>query len=151
MSETLGERLERDLKDALKNRKTAELRTLRGLKSALMTKELEAGRGSLSESDAIAVLQKQARQRKDSIEQFESAGRTDLVEKEKEELAIIETYLPEELSDSELNEIIEEAVVSTGASSTSDMGKVMGAVMPAVRGRADGNRVRELVTRRLSR
>jgi hypothetical protein len=150
MPDTLVQRLERDLREALKNRKTAELRTLRALKSALQTKELEAGRGSLKESDAIAVLQKQARQRKDSIEQFERAGRTDLVDKESEELAIIEAYLPEEMSESEINEIIEEAIGSTGATSRADMGKVMGAVMPAVRGRADGNRVRELVTMRLS-
>lgn len=150
MAESLAEQLETDLKDALKNRKTVELRTLRTLKSALQKKELEAGRGSLTENDAVAVLQKQARQRKESMEQFESAGRTDLYEKEKEELAIIEAYLPKELSDSELNEIIEEAVTSTGASSSSDIGRVMGAVMPAVRGRADGNRVRELVTTRLS-
>jgi uncharacterized protein YqeY len=150
MADSLIVRLEQDLKTAMKERKAAHLRTLRGLKSALQKKELEKGRGSMSEEDVIAVLQKQARQRKEALSQFEAGGRDDLAEREKEELAIIGTYLPEELSQAELEEIVLEAVNSVSAPSPSDMGRVMGLVMPKVRGRADGNRVRELVSRTLS-
>ena len=150
MPESLLERVETDLKEAMRGRKEAELRTLRSLKAALKAKELEKGRGSLTAEDALAVVQKQARQRKDAMSQFEAAGRSDLLAKEEEELAIIETYLPEELSDSELEAIVQEALASTGASSRADMGKVMGFVMSRVRGRADGNRVRELVSKTLT-
>lgn len=150
MPDTLIERLQSDLITAMKNREVARLRTLRGVKAALQTKELEKGRGSLTDEDALSVLQKQARQRKEAIIQFEAGGRADLVEKEKEELAIIGTYLPKELTEAELEEIVLEAVNSANASSPSDMGKVMGLVMPRVRGKADGNRVRELVSRLLS-
>lgn len=149
MADSLLERVQADLKDAMKARKEAELRTLRSLKAALQAKELEKGRGSLSDDEALAILQKQARQRKEAMSQFEAGGRSDLIEKEREELAIIETYLPAELTDAELETIISEAIESTGASSGADMGKVMGAVMPKVRGRADGNRVREIVSKTL--
>ena len=150
MSETLVGRVEADLKEAIRNRDDARMRTLRGLKAALQSKELEKGRGSLSEDDAAAVLQKQAKQRRESVAQFESAGRDDLVEKEKEELAVLETYLPKQLSDTELEQIIKQAVDKTGAASPADMGKVMGAVMPGVKGKADGNRVRQITARLLS-
>lgn len=150
MSESLLERVEAALREAMRGRKDAELRTLRSLKAALKAKELEKGRGSLTSDDALAVVQKQARQRKDAMSQFEAAGRSDLLAKEEEELAIIETYLPDELSDAELESIVREALESTGASSKADMGKVMGFVMPKVRGRADGNKVRELVSKTLT-
>lgn len=150
MPDSLTERLQHDLKDAMKRRHEVELRTLRSLKAAVQTKELEKGRGSLSEEAVLAILQKQARQRKEAISQFEKGGRTDLVEREKEELVIIETYLPDELTQAELERVVLEVIDSTGASSQSDMGKVMGAVMAKVRGRSDGNRVRELVSRTLS-
>ncbi len=150
MPDSLTERLQHDLKDAMKRRHEVELRTLRSLKAAVQTKELEKGRGSLSEEAVVAILQKQARQRKEAIVQFEAGGRIDLVEREKEELTIIEAYLPDEMTQEELERVILEVVESTGASSPSDMGKVMGAVMSKVKGRADGNRVRELVSRTLS-
>ena len=150
MSNTLKDRLEKDLIAAMKKRDAVGLRTLRGLKAALQTKELEKGRGSLSDEDVVAVLQKQARQRKEAVSQFEEGGRGDLADREKEELAIIGTYLPEELTEAELEKIVLEAVTTANASSPSDMGKVMGLVMPRVRGRADGNRVRELVSSTLS-
>ncbi len=150
MPDSLLVRLQNDLKAAMKHRRHAELRTLRGLKAAIQTKELERGRGSLSEEDILAVLQKQAKQRKDAMSQFEAGGRADLADKENEELAIIGTYLPQELTEAELEKIILEAVDAAGASSPADMGRVMGMVMPKVRGKADGNRVREIVTRTLS-
>jgi uncharacterized protein YqeY len=150
MADSLIERLQNDLTGAMKGRKEVEVRTLRGVRAALQTKELEKGRGSLADDDVVAVLQKQAKQRKEAMSQFESGGRMDLFVREKEELAIIETYLPEELTETALEEIITEVVKATGASSLADMGKVMGMVMPKVRGLADGNRVREIVSRTLS-
>jgi uncharacterized protein YqeY len=149
MSETLLDQIARDLKVAMKARKEAEVRTLRGLRAALQSKELEKGRGTMSEEEALVVVQKQARQRRDAMEQFKSAGRQDLYDKELEELGIIQMYLPEELTDAELESIIREAIASTQASSPADMGKVMGFVMPKVKGRADGNRVREIVSQSL--
>ena len=150
MTNSISAILQADLKTAMKAQEPVEIRTLRGLKAALMSKELEKGRGSLSDEDALAVIQKQARQRRESMAQYELAGRSDLFAKEQEELAVIETYLPEDLTVDELEEIVRAAVSSTGAASPADMGKVMGIVMPTVKGRADGNTVRELVSKTLA-
>lgn len=141
---------ELDLKDAMKSHDGIRVRTLRSIKAALQSREIEQGRGTLTEGDIQAVLQKQAKQRRDSMTQFESAGRTDLFDREKEELAIIETYLPQQLNQSDLDAIVREAISATGSASIKDMGRVMGAVMPKIKGRADGNLVREAVTRLLS-
>ena len=150
MPDSLVEKVQSDLREAMKSRRDVEVRTLRGLKAALQVKELERGRGTLSGDDALAVLQKQARQRKESMNQFDAAGRMDLFEREEEELAVIEAYLPDALTDDELESVITEAIDSTGASSPADIGRVMGYVMPKIRGRADGNVVRELVSRILA-
>ena len=150
MADSLVEKVQSHLLEAMKSRREVEVRTLRGLKAALQVKELENGRGTLTGDDALTVVQKQARQRKESMSQFDAAGRLDLFEREKEELAVLEAYLPTALTDDELERIITEAVDSTGASSLADIGKVMGYVMPKVRGRADGNVVRELVSRILT-
>ena len=150
MPDSLVEKVQSDLLVAMKSRLDVEVRTLRGLKAALQVKELEKGRGTLTGDDALAVLQKQARQRKEAMNQFDAAGRMDLFDREKEELAVIEAYLPPALTDDELERIIKEAIDSTGASAPADMGRVMGYVMQNVRGRADGNVVRERVSRILA-
>ena len=140
---------ELDIRNAIKAHDEVRVRTVRSIKAALQSREIEQGRGTLTEGDIIAVLQKQAKQRRDSMSQFESAGRTDLFKREDEELAIIETYLPEQLSQKDLEAIVREAISVTGAESAKDMGRVMGVVMPKVKGRADGNLVREAVQRLL--
>lgn len=141
--------IDRDLKDAMISHDEVRVRTLRSLKAALQSREIEKGRGTLTDSDIQAVLQKQAKQRRESMAQFESAGRNDLYAREVEELAVIETYLPEQLSQTALDDLVREAISSSGAESGKDMGRVMGLVMPKVKGRADGNLVRETVSRLL--
>ncbi|NQT33043.1 MAG: GatB/YqeY domain-containing protein, partial [Candidatus Omnitrophica bacterium] len=105
--------------------------------------------GELDDEKVIGLIQKMARQHKESIEQFREGGREDLVKKETEELAVVETFLPEQISGDELAGIISEAINQTGASSPTDMGKVMSAVMEKVQGRADGKVISQMVKERL--
>ncbi len=145
---TLSERLSADLKDAMRARDDVRLRTLRSLRSALQTAEIaqrEGGAATLSDDDALAVLAKQAKQRRESIEQFENAGRDDLAAKEREELDVIEAYLPRQLSDDEIAEVVRGVVAQTGAAGMGDIGKVMGPVMGRLKGQADGKRVQQVV------
>ena len=149
MSDTpLKDRIAADLKDAMRARDDVRRRTLRSIRSALMKKEIderEGGEGTLTEEQELAVLQKEAKQRRESLEQFDSAGREDLAEKERDELAVIEDYLPSQLSEDELRDKIEAIIEDVGAESMADMGAVMGRAMGALRGRADGNAVRKIV------
>lgn len=150
----LKDRLSSDLKEAMRARDELRLRTIRSLRAALMEKEIEfrkGGEAQLTEEQEVAVVQKQAKQRRDSIEQYLKAERSDLKEKEEEELAIIETYLPRQLEEDEVRKILHEVIAATGAASPRDMGKVMGAAMERVRGLADGKRVQQLATELLSR
>jgi uncharacterized protein YqeY len=144
----LQEKLAEDLKAAMRARDSARLRTIRSLRAAIMEKEIserQDGQATLTESDELAVVQKQAKQRRDAIEQFEQAGRDDLVAKEREELDIIEDYLPKQLDDDQIRTAVEQLIESMGATSMNDMGKVMGAAMGALRGKADGRRVQAIV------
>lgn len=138
-----------DLKDAMRSKDKVRLRTLRSLRAALKNAEIDqredGSESTLSEQDQLAVLRKQVNQRKDSIEQYEEAGREDLVEKEKAELAVLEEYMPEQMTDEELEETLREIIEEVGAESMADMGPVMGRAMSELRGRVDGNRVQEVV------
>jgi len=129
-------------------------RTLRSLRAALANKEIEqreeGTETTLSEEDALAVVRKQVNQRKDSIDQYEEAGRDDLAERERVEIEVLEEYLPDRLSDEELGERLDAIIEDVGATSMADMGPVMGRAMEEMRGRVDGNRVREMVQARLS-
>lgn len=145
---SLKARVADDLKDAMRARDDVRRRTLRSIRSALMNAEIserEGGTGELTAQQELAVLQKEAKQRRESVQQFEVAGRDDLAEKERAELAVIEEYLPDQLTDEELRARLETIVDEVGASSMADMGKVMSRAMGELRGQADGNRVRELV------
>lgn len=148
-SDSILDRLNEDLKDAMRAKDKVRLRTLRSLRSALKNKEIdqrqEGAETVLSEQDQLAVLRKQANQREDSIEQYEEAGREDLVQKEREELAVLEEYMPEQLSDDELRDRLQVIIEDLGASSMGDMGPVMGRAMSELRGRVDGSRVQEMV------
>ena len=138
------EKLQNDLKEAMKSKDAVRLRTIRSLRSAIMAKEIDMrsdGQASISQEDAMEVLQKQAKQRRDSIAQFVAAGRDDLTKTEEEELAVIESYLPKQLTEAEIQEVVKEIVASTGASGMQDMGKVMGQAMSRLKGVADGNLV----------
>jgi uncharacterized protein YqeY len=134
---------------AMKTRDTIRLAALRMLKTALVNKGVEKGR-DLDDTEALQVVAQLVKQRRDSIEQFSRAGRTDLVEREAGEIAVLEQYLPPAATAAEIEDAVAEAVAETGASSARDVGKVMKAVMPKLAGKnADGRSVNEAVRRRL--
>lgn len=150
---SLIDQLPEDLKQAMKAKDRVRLRTIRSLRAALQEKEIkerQGGEAHLSEEQVLAVVQKQAKQRREAIIQYEQAGRDDLVAKEREELEIIEAYLPKQLGDDEIRRVVQEIVTTTGASSLRDMGKVMGAAMEQLKGRADGRRISEIAKALLS-
>lgn len=143
----LKDQIDHDIKAAMRARDQARLRTLRAIKTALIEREIEERRGgdaTLTGEQELVVLQKQAKQRRDAIAQYEEAGRTDLATKEQEELEIIEAYLPGQLSDDEIRAIIHEVIAATGAASPRDLGKVMGVAIKRMRGQADGRRINEI-------
>ena len=145
----LKDRLSEDLKDAMRAKDQVRLRTIRALRAALLEKEIElreGGTATLTSEQETAVLQKQAKQRRDSMDQFAQAGRDDLRKKEEDELAVIENYLPKQLSDEELRKVVQEVISATGASSPKDIGRVMGAAMERVRGVAEGKRVQQMAS-----
>jgi len=143
------DQLDDDLKEAMRNKDKVRLRTLRSLRSALKNKEIEQREEGvetvLSEQDQLSVLRKQVNQRKDSIEQYQDAGREDLVHKEQEELEVLDEYMPDALSEEELRDRLESIIEEVGAESMADMGLVMGQAMDALRGRVDGGRVQSVV------
>lgn len=145
----------KDLQEELKQSMLAksELKTsvLRMLISAIGYYETEKGGAGYeaTEDDVATVISKQAKQRHDSIAEFEKAGRQELADKEKKELEILQKYLPKQLSEDEVKKLVEEAISQTEASSMADMGKVMGALMSKVKGKADGNLVSKLVREKL--
>ncbi|HMB91588.1 MAG TPA: GatB/YqeY domain-containing protein [Rhodothermales bacterium] len=144
----LKDKLNEELKAAMRAKDAVRLRTIRALRAALLEKEIEertGGEATLNEEQEMAVIQKQAKQRRDAMAQYEEAGREDLAAKEREELEIIDTYLPEQLDDDAIRKVLHEVIAATGATSPQDMGKVMGAAMKRLRGRADGRRINELV------
>ena len=145
----LETRLQDDVTVAMKAGDKIRVGTLRQIGSQLQYEKMDAG-ASWSEQSAQAVLMKAAKMRLESIDQFEAGGRNDLVEKERVELRIIEEYLPDQMSDDELDALVAAAVQKTGATGPQDMGKVMGIVMPDAKGRADGANVSARVRRKLA-
>tara|TARA_B100000900_G_scaffold370015_1_gene348234 strand:- start:11 stop:466 length:456 start_codon:yes stop_codon:yes gene_type:complete len=141
-----------DLKDAMKARDTVALTTLRALKTALTNAAIESGNKDnvVSDADALALVRKQIKQRNDSIEQFQSAGRAELADNEKAEIVVLEKYLPASLGAEEVSAIVADAISETGASSRADMGKVMKIVQEKVAGRADGKALSQEVMKHLS-
>lgn len=138
------ERLARDLQDAMRSRDTVRLGAVRMLQAAI-TQEEKKGTGPLTDDALVAVVQRQAKQRRDSIQQFTEAGRDDLAQKEADELAWIEQYLPAQASDEDIHRIVHEIVQRTGATGMQDMGRVMGAAMAELKGIARGDRVKAVV------
>lgn len=143
------DRLNEDLKQAMRDKDPVRRRTLRSLRAALKNKEIDRREGgeeaTLGEKEQLAVLRKQISQREDSIEQYEEAGRDDLVQKEQAELEVLQEYMPDPVSEEELKATLQEIIEEVGAESMADMGPVMGRAMDKLRGRVDGNRVRETV------
>ena len=144
----LRETLDSDLKEAMRNKEALKRTVLRTMLSEIRNAEINS-QTTLDDEGIISVLTKQVQQRKDSVEAYEAANRQDLVAKESEEINIISVYLPEQLPQEEIEQIIDSAISQSGTSSLDDMGKIMGLVMPQVRGRADGKIVNTIVTSKL--
>jgi len=147
----LLERIDSDLKDAMRARDTMRTSVLRMLKAALKNAAIEKSGANteLSDADAIQAIRKQVRQRQDSIESFEKGGRTDLAAKEKEELSILQSYLPQAMSAEEQAKVVRETIVEVSATSKAQMGAVMKALQAKVGGRADGKTLSAEVQRQL--
>ena len=140
----LREKIDADTKEALKSGAKDKVSTLRMLNAALKNKQIDKRR-PLNEEEVIETVRSLIKQRKDSIEMFAKGGRQDLVDKETAEVAVLETYLPQQLAREELEAMVRDAISQTGAQGARDMGKVMKALIPMVGGRADGKLVSELV------
>ncbi|MEK5441782.1 MULTISPECIES: GatB/YqeY domain-containing protein [unclassified Fredinandcohnia] len=147
---SLLERLNNDMKTAMKNKEKDKLSVIRMVKAALQNEGIKLGTNELSEEAELTVLTRELKQRKDSLREFSNAGREDLVNKIQTEIEILEVYLPEQLSEEELVEIVKATVQEVNASSKADMGKVMAAIMPKVKGKADGSLINKLVQQQLS-
>ena len=145
----LIDKIEEDLKTALKSKDSLKLGALRMLKAAIGNYLIEKKKDKADDSEVTTLIQKQVKMRQESIESFKKAGRQELLAKETAEKTFLETYLPQQLSDEELAQIIKSVVSSLGAKSAADTGRVMKKVMPKVQGRADGKRVSQLVTQSL--
>jgi len=148
---TLQERLDSDLKEAMRAKDATTLGVLRMLKSALKYTAIEksGAQAELSDAEAAQVIRKQAKQRQDSIESFEKGGRAELAAKEKKELSILNAYLPQAMSADELSKVVRETIAEIGATSKAQMGAVMKALQAKVGGRSDGKTLSQEVTRQL--
>ena len=135
MSE-LKQRILDDMKSAMREKDTVALETVRMLRAAIQRREVD-DREELDENGVLQVVQKMVKQCTDAAKQFTDGGREDLAEKERANIAVLEKYLPEQLAESELDQLIQQAIADTGAESMKDMGKVMGVLRPKVQGRAD--------------
>ncbi len=145
---SLRQRLDSDLKDAMRKKDAIRRTVLRTILSEIRNAEI-ASRNELDDLGIQSVITKQAQQRRDSIEAYAAAGRDDLAQQESVELSIISGYLPEQLTEDEVNVVISEVLDQVNAQGLSDMGKVMGILMPKIRGRADGRLVNSIVSARL--
>ncbi len=149
---SLKEQITEDIQTAMKSRDKVRLETVRSIKKVILEKEASvrpSGQDSLTPEQEVEVVIQLAKQRRDSITQYQQAGRTDLADQEAQELAILEEYLPEQLSDEEIGQVIDQLIAKVGATSAKDMGKVMGPAMQQLKGKADGKKVQDLVKAKL--
>ena len=146
---SLEERLLDEMKQAMKSNDKLRLSTIRMIRSALNHKEIDL-RKKLEDEEIAKVIQAMVRKGEESVEQFQAGGRTDLVDKEKKEIEILKSFLPQPLSQEEILKIIDQSIQETQASSPKDIGKVMKSVMPKIGGKADGKLINQLVKERLS-
>jgi uncharacterized protein YqeY len=149
---SLEQKVMADLKTAMLAKDEKSLRALRAIKSAIIiAKTSEGAHGEIKEEDEVKLLQKLVKQRRDSLEIYEKQNREDLAEKEKEEITVIEKFLPKQLDEAELKEIITKIIAETGAASPADMGKVMGAANKQLAGKADGKKIAGIVKELLAK
>ncbi|PBB06849.1 GatB/YqeY domain-containing protein [Salimicrobium humidisoli] len=148
---TISERLTEDMKVAMKARDKKRLGVIRMVRSSMQNEAIKLGKNDhLTEEEELTVLSREVKQRKDSLQEFKQAGRDDLVSDLREEINILNDYLPKQLTEEELEAVVSETINEVDASGKSDMGKVMSAVMPKVKGKADGTQVNKEVMKQLS-
>lgn len=146
---SLRAQISEDMKSAMRAKETERLATIRLLQAAIKQREVDE-RIELQDVDVIAVIEKMLKQRRDSIEAYDKAGRDDLSAVEKAEVVILQTYLPEQLSDDEITAMLDKVIMDTGAASMKDMGKVMGMLKPMVAGKADIGKISALIKAKLA-
>ena len=142
---SLYENLQNDMKSSMKSGETVKLSVLRMAISAIRLLEIDKKLKSIEDADVSQILQKQIKQHKDSIEQFEKGNRPDLADKERSELVILQTYMPKQMAEDELIKMVKEAIAETGAATKADTGKVMKCVLEKAKGRTDGKSVNQVV------
>ncbi|HLR54650.1 MAG TPA: GatB/YqeY domain-containing protein [Pseudogracilibacillus sp.] len=147
---SLEEQLNQDLKQAMRNKEKVKLSVIRMVKASLQNEAIHLGVDSLSEEEELTILSRELKQRNDSLQEVIDLGRTDLIENLEKEIDILHDYMPQQLSENELEELIKETIAELGVTSKKDFGKVMGALMPKVKGKADGSKVQQLVQQQLS-
>jgi uncharacterized protein len=147
---TLEERIMNDLKEAMKNKDEASKRGIRAIKAAILLAKTDGSGEEMNEEKEIKILQKLVKQRRDSLEIYEKQGREDLAVVEREEIDVIERYLPKQLSEAELEVVLKKIIADTGAEGMKDMGKVMGAATKELAGKADGKLISQVVRKLLS-
>lgn len=149
---TLKAKIQEELKRAMLARDTLKTSVLRMLKSAITYYEIQKGGAGYeaTDEDVLAVIQKEAKQRKDSIEEFKKAGRQELVDKEAKELEMLQVYLPQQMNEEEIKKLVIEAIKETNAKNMQDIGRIMGLLMSKVKGKADGSLVSKIVREELS-
>jgi uncharacterized protein len=146
---SLKQQINEDMKTAMRARETARLGAIRLLLAAMKQREVDA-RIELSDADIVSIIEKMLKQRRDSISQYEAAGRQELADAEKFEISVLQTYMPQQLNEAEIAAAVEEAIAASGAKSPQEMGKVIGLLKPKLAGRADMGKVSALVKARLS-
>ncbi|SFD55397.1 hypothetical protein SAMN05216238_102185 [Lentibacillus persicus] len=146
----LIDQLNQDMKQAMKNKEKDRLAVIRMVKASMQNESIKLGNKNLSEDEELTVLSRELKQRKDSLQEFKAAGRDDLVDKLQTEIDVIEGYMPRQLTDDELEQVVKSTIKEVDASSKQDMGKVMSAIMPKIKGKADGARINKLVQKHLS-
>ncbi|MBB5173944.1 GatB/YqeY domain-containing protein [Texcoconibacillus texcoconensis] len=147
---SLLERLNEDMKEAMKNKEKSRLSVIRQVKSSLQNEAIHLGH-ELTEEEVLTVLNREMKQRKESLQEYENANRDDLVKNVRAEMTVLEQYMPKPLTEDELLTIVQQTIEETGVSSKAGMGDVMAAIMPKVKGRADGSLVKRLVQQELSK
>lgn len=145
---SLSEQIMSDMKEAMKARDKVRLNTVRMIKSALMNEKIKAGH-DLTAEEELTVLSREKKQREESIDEFTKANRKDLADETKQELAIVESYLPKQMTEEELNQAVSSAIAEVNAQGKSDFGKVMKVLMPKIKGKADGKAASNAVRKQL--
>jgi len=147
----LKNKIREDLKDSMKKGEATRTSTIKMVIAAIANKEIELGKKEegLSDEETLGVIRSEAKKRKDSMEEFQKAGRPELVEQEKNELTILETYLPPEIADEEILAVVKKGITDSGANGSADFGKAMKVIAPLLKGKASGNRIADILRKEL--